>query len=509
MTVNSSTPIGLQNRAADDCVMVIFGGTGDLAKRKLLPSLYNVAQKGLLSEHFAIIGTGSKPLEPGVFQKHLVDAIREYAGNDVDEKLVKWFEERIGYVGGNFKDPAFYKEIGKASAEMKEKFGIGNRHFYYLSTSPDFFGEIVEQLDKAGLAKDEGDQWRRFIIEKPFGHDLASAIELNKRIKKILSERQIFRIDHYLGKETVQNLMVLRFANSIFEPIWNRRYIDNVQITAAETVGVEMRASYYEGAGALKDMVPNHLLQLVSLTAMEPPVSFEADAVRDEQTKLLRGIQNLTPEEVLTQVVRGQYGAGQMGGKDCPAYRAEPNVNPESSTNTFVALNLMVDNWRWAGVPFYIRTGKRMAQRYTNIVITFRKAPFLLFNSTDIDELRDNRLVIRIQPDEGVSLEYGAKIPGPSMKLGTLKMDFNYKDYFGQTPNTGYERLMLDCMLGDATLFQRADMVEAGWSLIQPILDVWHALPPRNFPNYPAGSFGPEASDQLLAQDGRSWYNVT
>ena len=508
MTINSSTPIGLQNHAAEDCVMVIFGGTGDLAKRKLLPSLYNLVKQGLLPDKFAIVGTGSKPLELNVFKSHLLDAIREYAGDTVDTSLLDWFEKRISYVGGRFDDPDFYQRIGSATTEAKEAFGIGDRHFYYLSTSPDFFGEIIEQLNRAGLAKDDVDHWRRFIIEKPFGHDLASAIELNNRIKKILQERQIFRIDHYLGKETVQNLMVLRFANSIFEPIWNRRYIESVQITAAETVGVEMRAPYYEGAGALKDMVPNHLLQLVSLTAMEPPVSFEADAVRDEQTKLLRAIQVLAPEDVLKQAVRGQYGPGQIGDRDCIGYREEPNVKPNSETNTFVALKLMVDNWRWAGVPFYIRTGKRMSQRYTNIVITFQKAPLHLFSDTSIESLRHNRLVIRIQPDEGVALEYGAKIPGPSMKLGKLKMDFSYQDYFGQTPNTGYERLMLDCMLGDATLFQRADMVEAGWSLIQPIIDVWQALPPRDFPNYAAGSFGPEASDHLLAEDGKTWYNA-
>lgn len=508
MTINSATPIGLQNHAADDCVMVIFGGTGDLAKRKLLPSLYNLLKQGLLPDKFAIIGTGSKPLEQHAFQSHLLEAIREYAGDALDEKLLLWFEERISYVGGRFDDADFYQRIAAATTNAKKTFGIGDRHFYYLSTSPDFFAEIIEQLNRAGLAKEEADNWRRFIIEKPFGHDLSSAIALNTRIKKVLQERQIFRIDHYLGKETVQNLMVLRFANSIFEPIWNHRYIENIQITAAETVGVELRASYYEGAGALKDMVPNHLLQLVSLTAMEPPVSFEADAVRDEQTKLLRAIQTYSPEDVLKQTVRGQYAAGQISGRECPAYRDEPNVNPQSETNTFVALKFMVDNWRWAGVPFYIRTGKRMAQRYTNIVITFRKAPLHLFSETPIDSLTQNRLVIRIQPDEGVALEYGAKIPGPTMKLGKLKMDFSYRDYFGQTPNTGYERLMLDCMLGDATLFQRADMVEAGWNLIQPMIDVWQALHPRDFPNYAAGSFGPKASDQLLANDGASWYQA-
>jgi glucose-6-phosphate 1-dehydrogenase len=325
----------------------------------------------------------------------------------------------------------------------------------------------------------------------------------------VLRERQIYRIDHYLGKETVQNILVMRFANSIFEPIWNRRYIDHVQITAAETVGVERRGAYYETAGALRDMVPNHLFQLLSLTTMEPPVSFEADAVRDEQTKVLRAVQIPTPEDVLSKMARGQYGEGAVGNEPVVGYRQEPHVAVDSRTETFIAMKLMIDNWRWADVPFYLRTGKRMATRTTEIVIQFRRAPLVLFRNTAIEQLRTNRLVIHLQPKEGISLQFGAKVPGPVMKLGSVKMDFDYVDYFGSTPDTGYERLLLDCMMGDATLFQRADMVEAGWSLIQPVLDVWKALPPRSFPNYDAGTWGPKEADELLERDGRRWINVT
>ena len=499
-------------RPGDSCVMVIFGATGDLTQRKLLPALYNLARAKLLSSRFAIVGTSVEPLEPDAFRERLLEAIRAYATDatdELDESVLGWFASRIHYVSGDVRDPEFYGRLRDLCAQVRTEQGIEDKHFYYLATSPTFFGEIVRQLGQAGLASEEGDNWRRVIFEKPFGHDLESAHELNADIKQVLRERQIYRIDHYLGKETVQNILVMRFANSIFEPIWNRRYIDHVQITATETVGVERRGAYYETAGALRDMVPNHLFQLLSLTTMEPPVSFEADAVRDEQTKVLRAVQIPTPEDVLSKMARGQYGEGVAGNEPVVGYRQEPHVAVDSRTETFIAMKLMIDNWRWAGVPFYLRTGKRMATRTTEIVIQFRRAPLVLFRNTAIEQLRTNRLVIHLQPKEGISLQFGAKVPGPVMKLGSVKMDFDYVDYFGSTPDTGYERLLLDCMMGDATLFQRADMVEAGWSLIQPVLDVWKALPPRSFPNYDAGTWGPKEADELLERDGRRWINVT
>jgi len=338
-------------------------------------------------------------------------------------------------------------------------------------------------------------------VEKPFGHDLNSAHELNKLLKGLFEEDQIYRIDHYLGKETVQNIMVFRFGNGIFEPIWNRRYIDCVQITAAEKVGVESRGGYYESAGALRDMVPNHLMQLVTLTAMEPPISFDANAVRDEQTKILHAIQHPSPE----QAVRGQYGAGEIDGVKVPAYRSEPNVAPDSNVETFVALKLLIDNWRWADVPFYLRTGKRLTKRDTEIAIQFKRAPFVLFRKTPIERLTTNRLVLHIQPDEGISLRFGAKIPGPTVSIGAVDMDFDYERYFGDTPSTGYERLLHDCMLGDATLFQRADQVEAAWAVVAPIQENWYSQPPSNFPNYSAGSWGPKEAEELLACNGHEW----
>ncbi|MEQ1473945.1 MAG: glucose-6-phosphate dehydrogenase, partial [Candidatus Acidiferrum sp.] len=372
---------------------------------------------------------------------------------------------------------------------------------------PRFFSPIVKQLGDAGLTKEESGHWARVIVEKPFGHDLESAKQLNQDLKQVLTENQIYRIDHYLGKETVQNVMVFRFSNNIIEPLWNRNYVDHVQITAAETVGVEHRGGFYETAGALRDMVPNHLFQLLTMTAMEPPISFDADEVRNKQAEVLHAIQPLSPEEVLSCMVRGQYADGTIAAQRVPGYRSEPDVSPTSNTETFVALKLQIDNWRWAGVPFYLRTGKRLAVRETEIVIQFRRTPFVLFRNTTVRNLETNRLVIHIQPDEGISLSFGAKVPGSVMKLGLVNMDFDYSTYFGSEHSTGYERLLRDCMVGDATLFQRADMVEAGWNVIQPILDVWHALPARDFPNYAAGSWGPPEAAELMERDGREWRN--
>jgi glucose-6-phosphate 1-dehydrogenase len=495
-------------RVADPCVMVIFGASGDLTKRKLIPALYNLAKDNLLPRQFAIVGFASGELTTEAFREQLSHDIRSFATGPVDEQTWDWFRRRIYYVRGSFQDAEAYRRLAQTLTEVSGEHGIDGSHFYYLAVAPKFFGTIVQQLGAAGLAREDDGRWRRIIIEKPFGRDLDSARALNAEIKQVLSEQQIYRIDHYLGKETVQNLMVFRFGNGIFEPIWNRRYIDHIQITAAETVGVEQRGGYYETSGALRDMVPNHLFQLVSLTAMEPPISFRADAVRDEQAKVLHALQVPTPEEVLSKSVRGQYGEGALADKQLAAYRAEPDVAGDSGVETYVALKLMIDNWRWADVPFYLRTGKRMKQRLTEIAIQFKRAPFMLFRDTAIASLTQNQLVIRIQPDEGISLRFGAKVPGPIMRQGPVEMDFSYADHFGSTPATGYERLLYDCMVGDQTLFQRADMVEAGWRVITPVLDVWKALPPRGFPNYSAASWGPKEADELLERDGRAWRRI-
>jgi glucose-6-phosphate 1-dehydrogenase len=488
--------------------MVIYGASGDLTKRKLIPALCNLAAAKLLTDHFAIIGFAYNDLTTESFRQQLTEEIKQFATCPVSPELWEWFLKRIYYVRGDFQDAKAYEQLKAQIAQAEKEHDTKGNYLHYLAVAPRFFGEVVRQLGTAGLAREGDGKWSRVVIEKPFGRDLDSARALNVEIKQVLDERQIYRIDHYLGKETVQNIIMFRFGNGIFEPIWNRRYIDHVQITAAETVGVESRGGYYDTAGALRDMVPNHLFQLVSLTAMEPPISFHADAVRDEQAKLLHAILPPTPEEVLSMTVRGQYGEGQVDGKPVPAYRAEKDVPPTSATETFVALKLRLDNWRWADVPFYLRTGKSLARRTTEIAIQFKKVPFQLFRNTSVESLRTNRLVIHIQPEEGISLRFGAKVPGPIMRMGAVEMNFNYVDYFGSNPSTGYERLIYDCMIGDATLFQRADMVEAGWSVITPVLDVWKALPPRAFPNYPAGSWGPKEADDLLAHDGREWRQI-
>jgi len=497
-----------QGQQASPCTMVIFGAGGDLTKRKLIPALYNLAKDRLLSPQFALIGFSYDSLTTEAFREQLSKNIKEFEPEPVDAKLWAWFLERIYYVKGDFQDSAAYEKL-RAQIAVAEKAHstLGNR-FFYLAVSPKFFAPVAKQLGQAGLTQEIDGKWSRVIVEKPFGRDLDSAKELNRELKQILNEQQIYRIDHYLGKETVQNLMVFRFANSIAEPLWNRQFIDSVQITAAETVGVEQRGGFYETAGGLRDMVPNHLFQLLSLTAMEPPISFDADAVRDKQAEILHAIQVPKPEDVATSAVRGQYGDGMAGAERLPAYRSEPRVSPASNTETYAALRLEIDNWRWAGVPFYLRTGKHLPRRATEIAIQFRRSPFVLFRKTKIADLQTNRLVIHIQPDEGISLSFGAKVPGSIMKLGLVNMDFDYSSYFGIEHNTGYERLLRDCMAGDQTLFQRADMVEAGWSVIQPVLDLWHALPPRGFPNYAAGCWGPSEAEELLQRDGRAWREI-
>jgi glucose-6-phosphate 1-dehydrogenase len=491
-------------RPGDPCIMVIFGASGDLTKRKLIPALYNLAKDNLLSKEFALVGVARNELTSEQFRDMIGKEIGEYATTKVDPDLWHWFARRIYYMPGDFDDPSAYNKLSDLLAQIDKEHGTRGNYFYYLATAPSFFSPIVKQLGAAGMVSEEKG-WRRVIIEKPFGRSYDSAVALNKDIRQVLDEKQIYRIDHYLGKETVQNILVFRFANGIFEPIWNRRYIDHVQITVAETVGVEQRGSYYDKAGTLRDMVPNHIFQLISLTAMEPPISFDADVVRDEQAKILKAIPPPTDEEVLVRTVRGQYGEGMQDGVKVPAYRAEPMVAPDSRTETFVAMKLYIDNWRWADVPFYLRTGKRLPKRTTQIAIQFKRAPFVLFRKTAVDRLEPNRLVLHLQPDEGISLSFSAKVPGPVVQIGDVNMNFNYTDYFNATPQTGYERLLYDCMLGDATLFQRSDMVETAWHVVAPILDVWEALPPRKFPNYASGTWGPPEADELLTKDHRHW----
>lgn len=495
-------------RQTGPCAMVIFGATGDLTARKLFPALYNLAESHMLSPDFAIVGVARNDLNTEQFRKTMGEQLTKFGTGKVSPELRDWLIERLYYVSGEFHDQQTYTKLAQTLADVDEKHHTTGNYFFYLATSTAFFEDIVGQLGASQLATEKDGRWRRLVFEKPFGNDLQSARELNQQIKKVLREGQIYRIDHYLGKETVQNILVFRFSNGIFEPVWNHRFIDHLQITVAETVGVEKRGGYFDMAGTLRDMVPNHLFQLLSLTTMEPPISFDSESVHDEQSKILRAVQPMSAEDVLHCAVRGQYGDGVVDQEHVPAYRHEQGVPPESRTETFAALRLMIDNWRWAGVPFYLRTGKRLATRHTEVAIQFKRAPFVLFRDTPVSSLKANQLVIHIAPDEGISMRFGAKIPGAQVKVGSVEMDFNYADYFGTTANTGYEILLYDGMTGDQTLFQRADMVEAGWAVVDPILDVWKALPPRNFPNYAAGSWGPKEADEIIARDGRSWRRI-
>lgn len=492
-------------KAAGPCAMVLFGGAGDLTMRKLVPALYNLVKLKLLPGNFAAMGVAHDELSLEQFRAQVTQFLRaEDRGSAAGEE----FTRRLHYQRGDFADPATYSALSDRLSGLDREYKTDGNYLFYLATAPKFFGQIVQQLGRAGLSNEEPGRWRRVVIEKPFGNDLESAKALNRQIKEVLAEKQIYRIDHYLGKETVQNILVFRFDNAIFEPIWNRRYIDHVQITNAETVGVEQRGGYFDNAGTLRDMVPNHVMQLLSLTAMESPVSFQADAVRNEQAKVLHAIQPLDSEDVLDCSVRGQYGEGVIADQRVPSYRVEPGVSPESRTETFAALKLNIDNWRWAGVPFYLRTGKRLAKRHTEIAIHFKRTPFAIFQHSPIRKLHSNQLVIQIQPAEAISLSFGAKVPGPILRVGSVDMSFEYSKYFGADAYTGYEVLLYDSMIGDPTLFQRADMVEAGWKVVDPILDVWKVLPPRRFPNYAAGSWGPKEADELMAGDERQWREI-
>ncbi|WP_137387673.1 glucose-6-phosphate dehydrogenase [Rhodoligotrophos defluvii] len=503
------------SKTAPPSTLVIFGAGGDLTKRLLIPAIYNLVNDKALDDHFQIIGVDLVANDDQGFRDHLTENMKalvagghgEFASPELDQQAWSWLMSRVFYLPGDFSNPDTFTRLKYLVDEREQETGCGNAVFY-LAVAPRFFGPIVEQLGQAGLLAETEAHFRRVVVEKPFGTDLASAKALNQQILKVADEHQIFRIDHYLGKETVQNIMVLRFANGFFEPVWNRDHIDHVQITAAETVGVEQRGKFYDATGALRDMVPNHMFQLLAMIAMEPPNSFDADAVRSEKAKAIEAIRNYTPEEAVKNAVRAQYRAGTVLGKPVNNYRDEPNVSPTSMTETYVAMKFMIDNWRWAGVPFYVRTGKALAVRRTEIGIQFKRAPHVLFRSIGISELAPNMMVFRIQPNEGVSLRFAAKKPGREVELRDVRMDFRYADYFQAEPSTGYETLIYDCLTGDATLFQRADNIEAGWTEVQPLLDGWSANDaPLEF--YDAGSDGPAAADALLARDGFKWLPLT
>jgi len=493
--------------------MVIFGSSGDLTKRLLIPALYNLAKAGRLSDKFALIGVDRTDRSHEEFRAYLAEGVRSFVSDTgtgpvtapFDARAWEFLAARMTHLKGDVTDPEMYDRLAQALKEAESEHGTAGNVVFYLAVAASLFGPVVERLAAAGLTREENQHWRRVIIEKTFGHDLESARALDARLAKVLSEDQIYRMDHFLGKETVQNIMVLRFANGIFEPLWNRDHIDHVQITVAETVGVERRAGFYEETGALRDMVPNHVFQLLSLTAMEPPNSFAADAVRTEKDKVLEAVIPLDDNDVRRNVVRGQYTAGVVRGQPVKAYREEEGVAPDSMTETYVALRLGIDNWRWAGVPFYMRTGKALTRRTTEIAIQFKQVPFALFRDTPVETLTPNVLVMQIQPDEGISLQFGAKRPGPDIHLGAVRMDFRYRDYFNTDPSTGYETLVYDCMIGDPILFQRADSVEAGWAVVQPILDLWRTDKSAPLEFYTAGTAGPDGADQLLWRAGRQW----
>ena len=506
-------PDAATTRPSDACSFVIFGASGDLTARLLAPALYRLALHKRLPDGLAIVGFAHSHRSDEEFRRGIKKALDEHAGEQPDQATASWLLERCHYVQGEFEEPAAYDRLDQSLKKIEADRQIPGNRLYYLATPPAAFVPIVKRLGENGLAQEKSEKpdqggWRRIIVEKPFGTDLVSAQALNRQLLTVFAESQIYRIDHFLGKETVQNIMALRFANGIFESLWNRDRIDHVQITAAETVGVEGRGKFYDATGALRDMVPNHLFQLLTLVAMEPPIGFVANDVRAEKAKVLHALHHFSAETAMRDAVRGQYGAGTVAGKDVAAYRQSPDVSRDSTTETYVALRLMIDNWRWAGVPFYLRTGKALAARRTEVAIKFKEAPFTPFRDTPIDALGENFAVIRIQPDEGIALQFNAKVPGPRLALGGVQMDFKYKDYFEAEPSTGYETLLYDCMIGDATLFQEADEIETGWRIVQPFLDDWREAPARDLAIYPAGSEGPASADDLMARDGRHWRRI-
>jgi glucose-6-phosphate 1-dehydrogenase len=491
-------------RVPEPTIVVIFGASGDLTKRKLLPALFHLEQQGLLPKDFAVVGVARRDIS-ATFAADMQDGIVKGGGVDAGDSKLQPFIDRVKYFATDFDSDEGFEKLKAFLADLDTKFNTKGNRLFYLAVAPEYFADITQRLGKHEMTKETAEKHVHVVIEKPFGVDLESARKLNDEINAVLTEDQIFRIDHYLGKETVQNILVFRFGNGIFEPVWNRNYIDHVEITAAESIGIEGRGPFYESAGALRDVLQNHVMEVLSFVAMEPPDSFESEAVRTEKLKVWRAIEPIPVEDT----VRGQYGPGKVEGKDVIGYRQEDRVNPESSTETFAAMKLQIENWRWAGVPIYIRAGKRLAKRVTEVTVTFKQPPLHLFKSNDPkSQVQPNVLKMRIQPDEGISLTFGAKIPGPTTNVKPVEMNFSYAETFGKSSANGYERLLLDAMLGDGTLFAHRDGVEATWALMTPILEAWAKTKPADFPNYAAGSWGPEAADALLRKDGRKWHKL-
>jgi glucose-6-phosphate 1-dehydrogenase len=496
-------------RVPDPAALVLFGATGDLAHRKVVPALFQLWRTNLLPHEFALVCVGRRQYSDEAFRAELRTSLDQHS-RVLPVEAAAWdeFAARIRYQRGNFDDPLMYDQLVTLLDELDRERGTAGNRLYYLATQPSAFAEIIAQLGRAGLDHEQhGAGWRRIVIEKPFGRDLVSAIRLNREVGKVFRESQVYRIDHYLGKETVRNILVFRFGNGIFEPIWHRRYVDHVQITVAESIGVEKRGSFYEEAGASRDFLQNHLMQLLSLVAMEPPATFDAEALRDEKVKVLRAIEPMNPDTVAANVVRGQYGPGWVTAEPANGYRSEPEVDPESETETYVAARLFVDDWRWAGVPFYLRAGKRLPKRATEIAVQFKQVPHALFKESSADP-EANLLALRIQPDEGILLRFAAKVPGLGVDVRAVNMDFTYGSAFSVDSPDAYETLILDALLGDASLFTRADEVEKAWAIVNPIIDAWADAPPPEFPNYAAGTWGPAGSEELLARDGRRWRRI-
>jgi glucose-6-phosphate 1-dehydrogenase len=494
-----------KQKKPDSCSFVIFGVTGDLAHRLVIPALYNLAATDLLPDKFCIVGIARKAIPNEALRDSLMKGLREFATRPVDDAIAERLLECVTCIAADPKDPASFDRMREQLERLEANRATGGNRLFYLATPPDAFAPIARELGRTGMLKEDGGAWRRLIVEKPFGTDLESAKALNSALLKIVDEHQIYRIDHYLGKETVQNILVLRFANGMFEPIWNRNHIDHIQITVDERLGVGHRGSFYDATGALRDMVPNHLFQLLSLVAMEPPIRFDAHSVRSEKADVLAAIQTQSEADALHNSVRGQYRGGKIGDTEIEDYRKTEDVRPDSTTETYAALKLTIDNWRWASVPFYLRTGKALGIKRTEVAIKFKQAPFAMFRDTPVDRLSQNYLVISVEPTEGITLQFNTKVPGPVISIDGVEMKFRYKDYFQAEPSTGYETLIYDCMIGDNILFQRADSVEAGWQAVQPFLDAWKKAGASGLEAYNAGSEGPACGEELLRRDGRSW----